>query len=383
MNSVLESNIFSISNFIRNNSYNFKKDQILESLPDEYIEEAVKTISSWDTYKPTPLVELNKLSDYLNIDKIYYKDEGFRFHLKSFKALGGAFAVDKIVKETKTNTVATATAGNHGRSVAWGAQRLGINCKIFISEFVSEERASAMRSLGAEVIRVKGNYDASLKECLKKSKENNWEIVQDVSWEDYMDVPKYIMAGYSVMIKEIIDELNDQKITHVFLQAGVGGMAAAAIAGFAKFSKNIPSFIIVEPKDAECVLESIKNSKPTSIDIKKESIMGGMSCGDVSTVAWEILKNSANYCLSISDQGISSTVALLTNKDFSKNKIIAGECGVPGIISLISLMKEKEKVKEVGINENSKVLLIGCEGLTDQKMYDQLLNSGLEKIKYV
>ena len=383
MNSVLESNIFSISNFVKNNSYNFKKDQILEFLPDEYIEEAVKTICSWKTYKPTPLVELNKLSNHLNIDKIYYKDEGFRFHLKSFKALGGAFAVDKIVKQTKTNTVATATAGNHGRSVAWGAQRLGINCKIFISEFVSEERASAMRSLGAEVIRVKGNYDASLKECLKKSQENNWEIVQDVSWENYMDVPKYIMAGYSVMIKEIIDELNDQKITHVFLQAGVGGMAAAAIAGFAKFSKNIPSFIIVEPEDAECVLESIKNSKPTSIDIKKESIMGGMSCGDVSTVAWEILKNSANYCLSISDEGISSTVALLSNKDLSKNKIIAGECGVPGIISLISLMKDQEKTKKVGINENSKVLLIGCEGLTDQKMYDQLLSSGLEKIKNV
>ena len=383
MNSVLESNIFSISNFVKNNSYNFKKDQILEYLPIKYIEEAVKTICSWETYKPTPLVELDKLSNHLNIDKIYYKDEGFRFHLKSFKALGGAFAVDKIVMETKTNTVATATAGNHGRSVAWGAQRLGINCKIFISEFVSEERASAMRSLGAEVIRVKGNYDASLKECLKKSQENNWEIVQDVSWENYMDVPKYIMAGYSVMIKEIIDELNDQKITHVFLQAGVGGMAAAAIAGFAKFSKNIPSFIIVEPKDAECVLESIKNSKPTSIDIKKESIMGGMSCGDVSTVAWEILKNSANYCLSISDEGISSTVALLSNKDLSKNKIIAGECGVPGIISLISLMKDQEKAKEVGINENSKVLLIGCEGLTDQKMYDQLLSSGLEKIKNV
>ena len=180
-----------------------------------------------------------------------------------------------------------------------------------------------MRSLGAEVIRVKGNYDASLKECLKKSKENNWEIVQDVSWENYMDVPKYIMAGYSIMIKEIIDDLKDQKISHVFLQAGVGGMAAAVIAGFAKFSKEIPRFIIVEPEDAKCVLESIKNSKPTSIDIKKESIMGGMSCGDVSTVAWEILKNSANYCLSISDEGISSTVALLSNKIFSENKIIS------------------------------------------------------------
>jgi diaminopropionate ammonia-lyase len=383
MNSLLESSIFSITNFVKNKNYNFNKSQILESLPNEYMEEAVKTICSWETYKPTPLVELNKLSNYLNVNKIYYKDEGFRFHLKSFKALGGAFAVDKIVKETKTNTVATATAGNHGRSVAWGAQKLGINCKIFISEFVSEERASAMRELGAEVIRVKGNYDASLKECLRKSKENNWEIVQDVSWENYMDVPKYIMAGYSIMIKEIIDELKDEKITHVFLQAGVGGMAAAAIAGFAKFSKYVPSFIIVEPEDAECVLESIKNSKPTSINIKKESIMGGMSCGDVSAVAWDILKNSSNYCLSISDQGIASTVALLSNEEFSKNKIISGECGVPGIISLISLMKEQEKIKDIGINKNSKILLIGCEGLTDQKMYNQLLNEGLRKIQNV
>ena len=383
MNSLLESSIFSITNFVKNKNYNFNKGQILESLPNEYMEEAVNTICSWETYKPTPLVELNKLSNYLNVNKIYYKDEGFRFHLKSFKALGGAFAVDKIVKETKTNTVATATAGNHGRSVAWGAQKLGINCKIFISEFVSEERASAMRELGAEVIRVKGNYDASLKECLRKSKENNWEIVQDVSWENYMDVPKYIMAGYSIMIKEIIDELKDEKITHVFLQAGVGGMAAAAIAGFAKFSKYVPSFIIVEPEDAECVLESIKNSKPTSINIKKESIMGGMSCGDVSTVAWDILKSSSNYCLSISDQGIASTVALLSNEEFSKNKIIAGECGVPGIISLISLMKDQEKIKDIGINKNSKILLIGCEGLTDQKMYDQLLNEGLRKIQNV
>ena len=383
MNSILKSSIFSITNFVKNKNYNFNKSQILESLPNEYMEEAVKTICSWETYKPTPLVELNKLSNYLNLNKIYYKDEGFRFHLKSFKALGGAFAVDKIVKETKTNTVATATAGNHGRSVAWGAQKLGINCKIFISEFVSEERASAMRELGAEVIRVKGNYDASLKECLRKSKENNWEIVQDVSWENYMDVPKYIMAGYSIMIKEIIDELKDEKITHVFLQAGVGGMAAAAIAGFAKFSKYVPSFIIVEPEDAECVLESIKNSKPTSINIKKESIMGGMSCGDVSTVAWDILKNSSNYCLSISDQGIASTVALLSNEEFSKNKIIAGECGVPGIISLISLMKDQEKIKDIRINKNSKILLIGCEGLTDQKMYDQLLNEGLRKIQNV
>ena len=263
MHKIVDNKIYSISNFVHNNKYNFNKDNIFNNLEEDLITEAVTTIENWETYKPTPLIELNKLSSYLNVNNIYYKDEGFRFDLKSFKALGGAFAVNKIVKDTKAKTVSTATAGNHGRSVAWGSQRLGVECKIFISEFVSESRAEAMRNLGADVIRVKGNYDASLKECIKQSKNNNWEIVQDVSWEGYKTVPKYIMAGYTIMIKEIFDKIIDEKISHVFLQAGVGGMAAAAIAGFAKYSSNVPYFITVEPEDAECVLQSIKNQKPT------------------------------------------------------------------------------------------------------------------------
>jgi diaminopropionate ammonia-lyase len=321
------------------------------------------------------------LNEVLKLNNIFYKDEGYRFDLKSFKALGGAFAVNKVVKDKKAKTVATATAGNHGRSVAWGAKRLGINCKIFISEFVSESRADAMRKLDAEVIRVKGNYDASLKECIKQSRENNWEIVQDVSWDGYKEVPKYIMAGYSIMIKEIIDDLKNNSITHVFLQAGVGGMAAAAIAGFAKFYKSTPKFIIVEPEDANCVLKSIKQGQPTSVDIIKESIMGGMSCGDVSTVAWEILKNASNYCLTIPDKAIPSTVALLSEKKLSNEKIISGECGVPGVISLIGVCQSQNFKEELDLNSKSNVLLIGCEGLTDQILYNKLLNEGLKQIQ--
>jgi diaminopropionate ammonia-lyase len=145
MHKILDNKSYSISNFVVNNKYNLNKDDIFHNLEEDLITEAVTTIENWETYKPTPLIELNKLSLYLNINKIYYKDEGFRFDLKSFKALGGAFAVNKIVKDTKAKTVSTATAGNHGRSVAWGAQRLGVECKIFISEFVSENRAEAMR----------------------------------------------------------------------------------------------------------------------------------------------------------------------------------------------------------------------------------------------
>jgi diaminopropionate ammonia-lyase len=381
MHKILENKIYSISNIVYNEKHLLDKDNIFQNLEEKLITEAVTTIENWETYKPTPLIELDKLSSYLNINKIYYKDEGFRFDLKSFKALGGAFAVNKIVKETKAKTVSTATAGNHGRSVAWGAQRLGIKCKIFISEFVSEDRAEAMRNLGADVIRVKGNYDASLKECINQSKKNQWEIVQDVSWEGYKIVPRYIMAGYTIMIKEIFDKIKNEKISHVFLQAGVGGMAAAAIAGFVKYSNNLPCFITVEPKDAECVLQSIKNKKPTSINIQKESIMGGMSCGDVSSLAWEILKHSTNYSISISDEAVATTVALLKQKEFSNDEIIAGECGVPGVISLISAIKDKNICEKLKLNSQSNVLLIGCEGLTDFKMYNKLLKEGQEIIK--
>ena len=177
-----------------------------------------------------------------------------------------------------------------------------------------------------------------------------------------------------------MDQINVDKITHVFLQAGVGGMAAAMIAGFAKFSKNIPKFIIVEPKDANCVFKSIENHKPTTVKIKKETIMGGMSCGDVSTVAWEILKNSSNSCLTIPDDAISSVVAMLAEAKLSDEKIIAGECAVPGIIALISLFKNKEYINKLDLKSDSKILLFGCEGLTDKEMYKKLLDEGLKKI---
>jgi len=380
MKTILQKDIWSISSFLENKEYKFNKKNILTHLPEKFIEEAIEVISSWKSYSPTPLIKLNKLDKELKLKNIYYKDEDKRFDLKSFKALGGAFAVYKIASEKKNITVSTATAGNHGRSVAWGSQRLGLECKIFISENVSESRAAAMRELGADVIRVKGNYDNSLKECIEQSNKNKWEIVQDVSWEGYKEVPKLIMAGYTIMIKEILDEIDSNSITHVFLQAGVGGMAAAMIAGFAKLSKNIPKFIVIEPENADCVFKSIQNNRPISIDIKKETVMGGMSCGDVSSIAWEILKNSTNYCMTIPDNAISTAIALLAESRFSDEKIIGGECAVPGLIALIGSFNNKKYLDKLELNSESNVLLFGCEGLTDKAMYEKLLSDGLQKI---
>ena len=362
------------SEFIENKNFSFDKNKILDLLSKKDIDEAYSSISSWNGYSPTPLVELNKLSNELNLNKIFYKDESKRFDLKSFKALGGAYAVEKVSKGNDNIVVATATAGNHGRSVAWGARRLGIKCKIFISEFVSDVRGQAMADLGADVIKVKGNYEKSLIECIKQSTENNWQIVQDVAWKDYMIVPKYTMAGYTVMMREIVDQINQNQISHVILQAGVGGMAAAMIAGIARYLKNIPVTIVVEPDSAACVLESIKTGRIEKIDIKRESLMGGMSCGEVSLVPWEILKNSVRYCISLPDDDIAKTMKLLGNAIFSDEKIIAGENSAPGVISLIASC-EDEKIKDkLGLNKNSNVLLIGCEGDTDETMYQKLIN---------
>ena len=374
METIIKKDLWSISSFLENKNYLFDKDQILNSLSKNDIDEAYSNISRWKGYSPTPLIELNKLSKELNLNKIFYKDESKRFDLKSFKALGGAYAAEKITKGNKDIVIATATAGNHGRSVAWGARRLGLKCKIFISENVSDARGQAMVDFGADVIKVKGNYENSLVECIKQSKENNWQIVQDVAWENYMLVPKYTMAGYTVMMREIVDQIKNDKITHIILQAGVGGMAGAMVAGIARYLKNVPEIIIVEPDSAACVMESIRTGRIEKIDIKRESLMGGMSCGEVSLVPWKILKNSVKFCISLPDNDIAKTMKLLGNSSFSEEKIIAGENSAPGVISLIASCVD-DKIKErIKLNSKSNILVIGCEGDTDKEMYQKLIN---------
>ena len=367
------------SNFLNNHQYNFSRSKVLSYLSKDYIDAAYKKISSWKGYSKTPLLKLNKLKKELLLKNIFYKDESKRFHLKSFKALGGAYAVEKISKGKKNIIISSATAGNHGRSVAWGAQRIGLECRIFVSQFVSETRVKEIEKFGAIVTRVKGDYESSLKECIKQTKKNNWYIVQDVSTKDYKYIPKLTMAGYSIMIKEISKQTN-QYITHVFLQAGVGGMAAGAVAGIARYFKRIPKIIVVEPKEAACVLKSIEAKKMKKIKIKKESIMGGMSCNEMSLVPWNILNKATNHCITIDDTKVSSTVAMLAKAKLSNKKIVGGECATPGIISLIAACNDKKIKNLLKLNEQSNVLVMGCEGDADATLYNKLLSQGLKKI---
>jgi len=370
---IFNGQLWKYSSFIENKNYSFNKEEILKNISIKQIDEAYLTISKWDSYNPTPLLILNKLSKELNLNKIYYKDESKRFDLKSFKALGGAYAVEKVTKGNKDMIVSTATAGNHGRSVAWGARRLGLKCKIFISEYVSDVRGKAMQKLGADVVKVKGNYENSLLECIKQSTENNWQIIQDVAWKNYILIPTLTMAGYSVMMKEIVDQIKNENITHIFLQAGVGGMAGAMIAGSARYLKNIPKMIVVEPDSAACVMESIRAEKIKKINIEKESLMGGLSVAQPSLVPWEILKNSVNNCISLPDDDIGKAMKLFANASFGNDEIVAGENSAPGVISLIASCNDQDIKNKLNLDSNSNVLLIGCEGDTDQEMYQKLL----------
>ncbi len=361
--------------FLSNKDYSFNRNYILNIISSKIITEAFNSISKWKNYKKTPLLKLEKLNKNLKLNNIFYKDESKRFHLKSFKALGGAYAVEKISKKKKNIIISSATAGNHGRSVAWGAQRLDLQCKIFVSQYVSQSRVKEIEKFGADVIRVKGNYENSLKECKKLSKKNNWNIVQDVSTKNYSYVPLLTMAGYSIMIKEISKQTKHY-ITHIFLQAGVGGMAAGVVAGVAKYFKRIPKIIIVEPDGADCVLQSIKSKSLKKIKIKKESIMGGMSCNEMSLIPWHILKKASDSCVTVNDSKVPQTIAMLKDKKLSKISIIGGECATPGIISLISLCNNPKTKKLINLNEKSNVLVIGCEGNADVKLYEQLLSKG-------
>ena len=244
-----------------------------------------------------------------------------------------------------------------------------------MSRNVSQTRVNEIKKFDAQVIKVNGNYEDSLKECQKLSKINNWKIVQDVSTENYKYVPQLTMAGYSIMIKEISKQTN-QYITHIFIQAGVGGLAAGVVAGVAKYFKRIPKIIIVEPDKADCVFQSIKNNKLKKIRIKKESIMGGMSCNEMSLIPWQILKKTSNCCVSISDKKIAKTIASLKDKKFCKTSITAGECAAPGVIALIGICNNIKTRRLIDLNKDSNILVIGCEGNADVKLYKQLLSRG-------
>ena len=364
-------------------------------LPRAAYEAASKEITKWDGYAPTPLHNLNALAQAINVSAILYKDEGPRFGLGSFKALGGAYAALRVLQneigKTQENvtladvrsgryasdaagiTIVSATDGNHGRSLAWGCQRFGAPCRIYIHADVSEGRAQAMRDLGATVVRIDGDYDASVALAREEADANGWFVVSDTSWEGYTEPPRDVMTGYGVMVDEVTASL-DQAPTHVFLQGGVGGLAASVCAAFRQFwGENSPRVVIVEPDLAACLYVSAKADAVTAFNIEIETVMAGLSCGEPSEMAWEILREEAQDFVTISDELIAPTVRLLARPMAGDPMIEAGESAVAGLSASIAAARNDELRTALGIDENSRIILFGSEGVTDPAVYAEMM----------
>ena len=365
----------------------------------EGFEKASKEITSWDEYKVTPLVSLDELAEQTGVSKLYYKNEHFRFSLKSFKALGGAYAVANLLigklkdqgidansndllagtyKDiTNKITVSCATDGNHGKSVAWGASNFGCNCEIFIHSHVSVSREKEIAKYGAIVNRIDGNYDDSVHIADKTALEKGYFTVSDTSYEGYTEVPKDVMQGYTIMVDEALKQMGE-KPTHVFLQGGVGGMAAA-VASFIleTYQEESPIFVMIEPTNADCLLQSAKNGTPTVVHGDLDTVMAGLSCGEISLLAWKILENKTKAFFSIPDEPIAEVMKYLANLP---EPVVAGESAVAGLAGFMITQHSDEYRKALNIDENSKILFLGTEGDTDAVVYEKMVGKSSAEV---
>jgi diaminopropionate ammonia-lyase len=357
---------------------------------------ALDSISQWPDYAPTPLVELNDLAASLGVGSILYKDESKRFEVGSFKALGAPYSASRVLADalkpthpevTPTAiargefrdacadlTVASATDGNHGRALAWGARRFGAQCRIFIHAEVSAFREKAMADLGATVVRIDGDYDESVRRARVESEDNGWFVVSDTSWPGYVTPPSHVMAGYGVMIDEIVrDGLTPP--THVLVQGGVGGLAGAVFARLKQhFDTDAPRMIVVEPALAPCLQASARQGEATTVAIEQETVMAGLSCGEPSPLAWQILRELATDFVAITDNGVAPAVRALGRPAGNDPALVAGESAVAGLATLFACQKDPDLRNALGINEQSRVLLFGTEGDTDPEIYQQMMS---------
>jgi diaminopropionate ammonia-lyase len=363
-------------------------------LPAGGFRRAKAEITSWDGYAPTPLRDLSEFAVEAGVGTIRIKDESGRFGLGSFKALGGAYAVATLLMGelarrgiapaansrelaagrfagvTRGLTVTCATDGNHGRSVAWGAARFHARCVIFVHEAVSQARVDAIARYGAEVRRVPGTYDGAVREAARQAEENGWFVVSDTSYPGYTEVPRDVMQGYRLMADEAADQWKDEPPTHVFVQGGVGGVAAAvSIQVRARFSPT-PALIVVEPDRAACLLASAELGEPTAVPGNLDTVMAGLACGEPSLLAWQELERAAAAFMAIPDEAVVPCMQMLAGRG-----VESGESGVAGLAGCLLAAGDPAAREVLGLGAASRVLLFSTEGATDPDLYRKLIGS--------
>ena len=364
---------------IQNHKYDLVKAKAASHISSEMVEEIMRFHQSIGN-KVTPLIALSGLAKNLGIQSLFVKDESHRLGLNAFKGLGASYAMSKqLGKNSKIEVFCTATDGNHGKAVAWMANKLGKKAVIYMPKGTVSDRVKSIEKEGAEVHVISGGYDAAVKKAHNKAQSyqdsNSWCLIQDTAWEGYEEIPTDITRGYLTQTHEITQQIKDQKIDIIFLQSGVGSWAASILMYILSFWKKPPLFISVEPHSANCLFQSIKSTKRVSVDSKETTAMAGLDCGTVSTEAWKILKHGISGSLSISDNLMEEAVRMLANPLENDLYIKSGESGASPLAALIGLIRSSEMgtfKRKIRLNNNSNILLINTEGDTDRENYKRI-----------
>lgn len=353
-------------------------------------------LGAFPDYAPTPLVDLPDSASRFRVGAVMLKDESGRYGLGSFKALGGAYAVARLLQAQLSDqlgrmvapeelltpeiralaakiTVCCATDGNHGRSVARGASLFGCRCVIYLHAGVSTGREAAIAQFGAEMRRVPGNYDDSVAEARRVAEAEGWLLVSDFSSEGYEEIPGLVMQGYTIMMDEILAEA-PAPFTHVFVQAGVGGLAGVVCGYFHDvLGPNRPRTIVVEPDLAPCLQASAAAGRLVSVPAGAPTVMAMLECYEPSLAAWRIVAKSADDFLLISDAEAVAGLRRLAGEKAGDRGLVIGESGASGYAALQVAADDPDLRARLGLDRTSRVLLIGTEGATDPEVYQALL----------
>ncbi len=329
---------------------------------------ALNELRTWPGYGISPLWDLPATAHRLGVSSVACKDESNRFELGSFKALGGAYAAGLALRRAQSRqaapTLCCATDGNHGRSVAFGARRHGCRCVVFVHEHALESKVAVMRSLGAEVIRIAGNYDDSVRHARRMAAQNGWILISDTSDEVSDPVAAEVMQGYGVMILEALDQFNGRLPTHVFVQAGVGGIAAVAAGCFADAAGAArPALIVVEPQTAACVMHAALESGPSPIAGDLMTNMAMLSCGVASAPAWAILKRRADAFMTVSDAQADQAAEWLTGTPDVLGGVAATPSAAAGLAGAMAALGDPKIASPMGLNGESRLLIFATEAV--------------------
>ena len=384
----------------------YRDESRLDILSLDKLRLASAEITSWRGYAPTPVHSLGALARENGVAALLYKDESSRFGLGSFKALGGAYAVLRLLQdetERRTGrkftsaelqkgdasgivgemTVTCATDGNHGKSVAWGARTFGCRCVIFVHSDVSAARRAAIAGQGAEVREVRGTYDEAVRQAALDAAANGWHVVSDTSYEGYTDVPRDVMQGYGLILEEAYRQWPPSRIpTHIFVQGGVGGLAAALCAYlWETFEAKRPVFVLAEPARADCLYRSAAAGRPTPADGDLKTIMAGLACGEVSLIGWKILDKGADAFMTIEDEAAKDVMCRLASPSGGDPAIAAGESAVAGLAAFRLAAAQPDARRALRLDEHSVVLVIGTEGATDPSLYAAIVGASAETVR--